>query len=96
MIAGQEDSAVTLGVGAVNTASAAMMNANVDRASMAKALTSLRLDNRLVRKAQRVLGAKSRTQTIEMSLEAVVETEKHRKLIKRYSGKARPGDFERS
>ena len=65
-------------------------------AIMAKALTSLRLDDRLVRRAQRVLGAKSRTQTIEMSLEAVVETEKHRRLIKRYSGKARPGDFERS
>jgi hypothetical protein len=63
---------------------------------MAKALRSLRLDDRLVRKAQRVLGAKSRTQTIEMSLEAVVETEKHRKLIKRYSGQARPGDFDRS
>jgi Arc/MetJ family transcription regulator len=41
---------------------------------MAKTLTSIRLDDRLVRKAQRVLGAKSRTQTIEMSLEAVVET----------------------
>lgn len=63
---------------------------------MAKALTSLRLDDRLVKRAQRVLGAKSRTQTIEMSLEAVVETEKHHKLIKRYSGKARPGDFDRS
>ena len=63
---------------------------------MAKTLTSLRLDDRLVRRAQRVLGAKSRTQTIEMSLEAVVETEKHRKLIKRYSGKARLGDFDRS
>ena len=63
---------------------------------MAKALTSLRLDERLVRKAQKVLKAKSRTQAIEMSLEAVVEAEKHRKLIKRYSGKARPGDFERS
>ena len=63
---------------------------------MAKALTSLRLDDRLVRRAQRVLGAKSRTQTIEMSLEAVVETEKHRKLIKRFSGKARPSDFDRS
>jgi hypothetical protein len=63
---------------------------------MAKALTSVSLDNRLVRRAQRILGTKKRTQTIEMSLEAVVETEKHRKLIKRYSGKARPGDFERS
>jgi hypothetical protein len=63
---------------------------------MTKALTSLRLDDRLVRRAQRVLGAKSRTQTIEMSLEAVIETEKHRKLIKRYSGKSKPGDFDRS
>jgi hypothetical protein len=63
---------------------------------VAKSLTSLRLDDRLVRTAQKVLGAKSRTQTIEMSLEAVVETEKHRKLIKRFSGKARPGDFDHS
>jgi hypothetical protein len=63
---------------------------------MAKALTSLRLDERLVRKVQKVLKAKSRTEAIEMSLEAVIEAEKHRKLIKRYSGKARPGDFERS
>jgi len=57
---------------------------------MAKALTSIRLDDRLVRRAQKVLGAKSGTQTIEMSLEAVLETEKHRKLIKRYSGKRSP------
>jgi len=63
---------------------------------MAKTLTSLRLDDRLVRRAQKALRAKSRTQAIEMSLEAVVEAEKHRKLIKRYSGKAKPGDFERS
>ena len=51
---------------------------------MAKTLTSLRLDDRLVRSAQRVLGAKTRTQTIEMSLQAVIETERHRKLIKRW------------
>ena len=63
---------------------------------MAKSLTSFRLDDRLVRRAQKVLGATSRTQTIEMSLEAVLETEKHRNLIKKYSGKARPGDFDRS
>ncbi len=63
---------------------------------MSKALTSLRLDDRLVRQAQKVLRAKSRTQAIEMSLQAVVEIEKHRKLIKRYSGKARPGDFDHS
>ena len=63
---------------------------------MAKPLISLRLDERLVRSAQKILKAKSRTQTIEMSLEAVVEINKHRKLIGRYSGKARPTDFERS
>ena len=63
---------------------------------MAKPLMSLRLDRGLVRRAQRVLGAENKTQTIERSLEAVVEMEKHRKLIKRYSGKARPGDFDRS
>lgn len=63
---------------------------------MAKSLTSLRLDDRLVKTAQKILGAKSRTQAVEMSLAAVVETEKHRKLIKRFSGKARPGDFDHS
>ena len=63
---------------------------------MAKALTSLRLDDRLVQQAQKVLGTKTRTETIEMSLEAVVEMERHRKLIKRYSGKAKPGDFNHS
>lgn len=63
---------------------------------MAKALTSLRLDDRLVREAQKALGTKNRTETIEMSLEVVVEMEKHRKLIKRYSGKAKPGDFSHS
>jgi hypothetical protein len=63
---------------------------------MAKELTSLRLNDRLVKRAQKALGAKTRTQTIEWSLEAVVEAERHRKLIRRYSGKARPGDFERS
>lgn len=60
---------------------------------MAKALTSLRLDETLVRKAQKILGTKSKTETIQTSLEGVLEMEKHRRLIKRYSGKAKPGDF---
>jgi hypothetical protein len=60
---------------------------------MAKALTSLRIDHQLVKKAQRVLKAKSRTQTIEMSLEAVIEMEKHRRFVRRYSGKATRRDF---
>jgi hypothetical protein len=63
---------------------------------MAKELRSLRLNDVLVKRAQKALGAKTMTQTIERSLEAVIEAEKHRKLVKKYSGKARPGDFERS
>jgi hypothetical protein len=63
---------------------------------MAKSLTSLRLDDRLVKRVQKVLGATSKTQAIEMSLEAVLEAEKHRKLIRKYSGKATPDDFDRS
>jgi hypothetical protein len=63
---------------------------------MAKSLTSLRLDDRLVKRVQKVLGATSKTQAIEMSLEAVLEAEKHRKLIRKYSGKAAPDDFDRS
>ena len=63
---------------------------------MAKALTSLRIDHELVRKAQRALRAKSRTQTIEMSLETVIEMEKHRRFVRRYSGKASRRDFSHS
>ena len=42
---------------------------------MAKILTSLRIDETLVRRAQKVLGAKNKTETVEMSLETVVEME---------------------
>jgi hypothetical protein len=41
---------------------------------MAKGIDVTKARRSLVRRAQKVLGAKSRTQTIEMSLEAVVET----------------------
>jgi len=63
---------------------------------MAKTLTSLRIDETLVRQAQKVLGAKNKTETVEMSLETVVEMDKHRRLIERYSGKAGPDDFTHS
>lgn len=76
---------------------AAILSIRLDRENtMAKSLTSLRRDDRLVRRAQKVLGATSRTQTIAMSLEAILEAEKHRKLIKKYSGQAKRGDFDRS
>jgi hypothetical protein len=60
---------------------------------MAKALISLRVDHTLVEKARTVLGAKSKTRAIEMALEAVVDMHRHRKLIRRFSGKGKPDDF---
>ena len=54
---------------------------------------SLRIDPALVRKAQRVLGVRSETAVVERSLAAVVELEKHRRLIRRFSGTGKPDDF---
>ena len=63
---------------------------------MAKALISLRVDQALVERAKKVLGAKSKTRAIEMALEAVIEMDRHRKLIRRFSGKGKPDDFAHS
>jgi len=63
---------------------------------MAKILTSLRLDFRRVDRARRVLRAKDRTEAIEKSLEAVIEMDKHRKIIERFSAKGESDDFSRS
>ncbi|MBI1746158.1 MAG: hypothetical protein HYR55_06175 [Acidobacteria bacterium] len=63
---------------------------------MPKTLTSLRLDFRLVDKARRILNAKDRTEAIEASLAAIIEMDKHRKIIDRFSGKGKPDDFARS
>jgi Arc/MetJ family transcription regulator len=54
---------------------------------------SLRIDPALVRKAQRVLGVRSKTAVVERALAAVVELEKHRRLIRRFSGTGKPDDF---
>lgn len=60
---------------------------------MAKVQMSLRLDARLVRQAQRILRARSKTEVVERALSTVVEQEKHRQLIRRFSGTAKPEDF---
>mgnify|MGYP005864698223 CR=1 FL=1 len=60
---------------------------------MAKVLISLRVDQDLVEKAKKVLGAKSKTRAIEMALEAVIEMDRHRRLIRRFSGRGKPDDF---
>lgn len=60
---------------------------------MAKLQLSLRVDPALVRRAQRLLGVRTKTEVVERSLAAVVEMERHRRLIRRFSGKGRPDDF---
>lgn len=60
---------------------------------MAKIQMSLRLDPRLVRDAQRILGARSKTEVVERALATIVEVEKHRRLIRRFSRTGKPEDF---
>ncbi len=60
---------------------------------MAKVQMSLRIDPVLVRKARKALGARSKTEVVERSLAAVVELEKHRRLIRRFSGAGKPDAF---
>ena len=63
---------------------------------MAKGQISVRVDPTLVRQAQRVLKARTKTQAIERSLATVVELERHRRVIRRFSGTGRPDDFQLS
>ena len=60
---------------------------------MAKTLVSIRVDESLVANAKRVLQTSTTSRTVEKALESVVEMERHRRLIVRFSGKGRPGDF---
>ena len=63
---------------------------------MAKLQMSLRVDADLVRRAQKALGARTKTEVVERSLAAIVEIEKHRRLIRRFSGTGRSHDFRAS
>ena len=60
---------------------------------MAKAQMSLRVDPVLVRKVQRALGARTKTEVVDRSLMAMLEIAKHRRLIRRFSGTGKPDDF---
>jgi hypothetical protein len=60
---------------------------------MAKAQMSLRVDPVLVRKVQRALGARTKTEVVERSLMAMLEIAKHRRLIRRFGGTGKPDDF---
>jgi len=61
---------------------------------MNKKLTSLRIDPSLVRKAQTVLKAKSKTEAIERALETVIDMAAHREIVRKYSGKGTSKSFE--
>jgi len=63
---------------------------------MSKLQMSLRVDADLVRRAQKALGARTRTEVVARSLAAIVELEKHRRLIRRFSGAGTQRDFRRS
>ncbi len=63
---------------------------------MAKLQMSLRVDPALILKAQKVLGTRSKTEVVERSLQAVIELERHRRMIRRFSGAGRPDDFKDS
>ena len=53
----------------------------------------MRIDPKVVRQAQRILKAKTKTETVEMALESVIEMEKHKDIIRRYSGKGTKNSF---
>lgn len=53
---------------------------------MPKLQRSVRVDADLVRRAQKALGARSKTELVERSLAAIVEFEKRRRRIRRFSG----------
>ena len=54
---------------------------------------SLRVDPVLVRKAQRALRTRTKTEVVERALSAVVEIAEHRRLIRQFSGTGKPSDF---
>lgn len=54
---------------------------------IAKKAKHFRLDQALIKTAQKVLGAKTETETIETALSDVVYQEKVRKLIEQTGGK---------
>jgi len=66
------------------------------RSSTAKLQMSLRVDADLVRRARKALGARTKTEALERSLAAVVELEKHRRLIRQFNRAGRPRDFRHS
>lgn len=51
------------------------------------AMTSIRLDKRLADEAMRLLGAKSRTEAIHVSLREIVALNRFKRLMRKNAGK---------
>jgi Arc/MetJ family transcription regulator len=51
------------------------------------AKTSVRINARLVDEAAKILGAKSRTEAVHMSLHEIVSLRRFKKLMKKHAGK---------
>jgi hypothetical protein len=66
---------------------------------MAVTTTSVKLNPRLVDEAARILGTKSRAETVRIALQEIVALKRFKKLMKKHAGKlkfARHGDSARS
>lgn len=60
---------------------------------MAKSQVTVRLDKRLLARAQKVLGAKTVTEAIEQALALVAEKAIHDVIFRKYSGVGRKDSF---
>lgn len=60
---------------------------------MALIQISARLDPTQLRRAQRALGAKTTSETLQRALDLVTEKAEHDRIIQRYSGVGKPDAF---
>jgi hypothetical protein len=60
---------------------------------MKKAQVTVRLDKNQLARAQRILGAETVTETIEMALDLATEKATHDAILRKYSGVGRKDSF---
>jgi hypothetical protein len=63
---------------------------------MALIQVSARLDPAKLRRAQKALGAKTASETLQRALDLVAEKAVHDRIIQRYSAAGKPDAFEES
>jgi Arc/MetJ family transcription regulator len=57
------------------------------RCTMAKPMTSIRLDTHLADEAATILGVKSRTEAVHVALKEIVALKKFKNLMEKHAGK---------